>query len=82
MRDTRDGRGAKKITPVRQPLFMLFRPQTYPQNHQPITAFDRSGAKRPVMFREPRTERPLAKMKDVGQSDETANTEELPNHFI
>ena len=25
VRDTRDGRGAKKITPVRQPLFMLFR---------------------------------------------------------
>ena len=26
-----------------------------PSNHQPITAFDTSGAKRPVMFRESRT---------------------------
>ena len=25
VRDTRDGRGAKKIMPVRRPLFMLFR---------------------------------------------------------
>ena len=57
-------------------------PPDTPSNHQPITAFDKSGAKQPVMFREPRTERPLAKMKDVGQSDENANTEELPNHFI
>ena len=47
-------------------------PLDTPSNHQPITAFDRSGAKRPVMFREPRTERPPAKMKDVGQSDENS----------
>ena len=47
-------------------------PPDTPSNHQPITAFDRSGAKRPVMFREPRTEQPPAKMKDVGQSDENA----------
>ena len=32
-------------------------PPDTPSNHQPITAFDRSGVKRPVMFREPRTER-------------------------
>ena len=57
-------------------------PPNTPSNHQPITAFDRSGAKRPVMFREPRTEQPPAKMKDVDKSDENANTEDLPNHFI
>ena len=56
-------------------------PPDTPSNHQPITAFDRSGAKHPVMFREPRTERPPAKMKDIGQSDENVNTEELSNHF-
>ena len=31
VRDMHDRRGAKKITPVRQPLFMLFRPQKHPQ---------------------------------------------------
>ena len=57
-------------------------PPDTPSNHQPITAFDKSSAKRPVMFCKPRTERPLVKMKDVGQSDENANTEVSPyNHF-
>ena len=81
VRDTRDGRGAKKIMPVHQPLFMLFRPQTHPQITNQLQRLIKV-VKRVVMFREPRTERPPAKMKEVDQNDENANTEELPNHFI
>ena len=74
--------GARKNNACTPTIVHAIPPPDTPSNHQPITAIDRSGTKRPVMFREPCTERPLAKMKDVGQSDENANTEELPNHFI
>ena len=56
VRDTRDGRGTKKITPVHQPLFMLFRPQTHPQ----ITNQSQRYVSR-VAYVAP-TERPPAKM--------------------
>ena len=80
-RGARDGRGAKNnaCTPT---IVHAIPPPDTRSNHHPNTAFDRSGTKWPVMFREPCTERPPVKMKDVGQSHKNANTEELPNHCI
>ena len=67
--DTRDGRGTKINNACMPTIVHAIPPTDTPSNHQPITVFDKSGAK------QPRTERPPAKMKDVGQSDENANTE-------